>query len=267
MKQMMKAKRVMMASAAVLAMSMGMTSCSSCMSELKGNTVFSSGPQVTDVRQLKGFDEIEISGSPRVCYTQADSFSVRVKGTREAVDNLLTDVDGKTLSIRNRGKINLINISFDDNNSLTVYVTSPDLTSIRLSGSGDFEANDRVDTDRMDIVLRGSGDIDMKDIICDRCDVELVGSGDISLGSLEALDASAALVGSGDIKLGLLRVKDTHLSLKGSGDIQADFKEGCEAVECVLRGSGDISLKGKVSKFNQRKSGSGDIDIDRLTVK
>ena len=263
----MKAKRVMMASAAVLAMSMGMTSCSSCMSELKGNTVFSSGPQVTDVRQLKGFDEIEISGSPRVCYTQADSFSVRVKGTREAVDNLLTDVDGKTLSIRNRGKINLINISFDDNNSLTVYVTSPDLTSIRLSGSGDFEANDRVDTDRMDIVLRGSGDIDMKDIICDRCDVELVGSGDISLGSLEALDASAALVGSGDIKLGLLRVKDTHLSLKGSGDIQADFREGCVAVDCELRGSGDISLKGGVKKFNQRKSGSGDIDIDRLTVK
>ena len=263
----MKAKRVMMASAAVLAMSMGMTSCSSCMSELKGNTVFSSGPQVTDVRQLKGFDEIEISGSPRVCYTQADSFSVRVKGTREAVDNLLTDVDGKTLSIRNRGKINLINISFDDNNSLTVYVTSPDLTSIRLSGSGDFEANDRVDTDRMDIVLRGSGDIDMKDIICDRCDVELIGSGDISLGNLEALDASAALVGSGDIKLGLLRVKDTHLSLKGSGDIQADFREGCVAVDCELRGSGDISLKGGVKKFNQRKIGSGDIDIDRLTVK
>lgn len=263
----MNAKRVMMASAALLAMSMGMTSCSSCNSEWSGDTVFSNGPQVTDVRQLKGFDEIEISGSPRVCYTQADSFSVRVKGTREAVDNLLTDVDGKTLSIRNRGKINLINISFDDNNSLTVYVTSPDLTSIRLSGSGDFEANGQVDTDRMDIVLRGSGDIDMKDIICDRCDVELIGSGDISLGNLEALDASAALVGSGDIKLGLLRVKDTHLSLKGSGDIQADFREGCVAVDCELRGSGDISLKGGVKKFNQRKIGSGDIDIDRLTVK
>ena len=267
MKQMMNAKRVMMASATVLAMSMGMTAWSSCMGEWKGTTVFSNGPQVTDVRQLKGFDEIEISGSPRVCYTQTDSFSVRVKGTREAVDNLLTDVDGKTLSIRNRGKINLINISFDDNNSLTVYVTSPDLTSIRLSGSGDFEANGQVDTDRMDIVLRGSGDIDMKDIICDRCDVELIGSGDISLGNLEALDASAALVGSGDIKLGLLRVKDTHLSLKGSGDIQADFREGCVAVDCELRGSGDISLKGGVKKFNQRKIGSGDIDIDRLTVK
>jgi len=263
---MMNAKRVMMASAVVLAMSMGMISCSSCISEWKTQTILSDGPQVTEVRNLAGFEEIEISGSPRVCYTQADSFSVCVKGTQEAVDNILTEVDGKTLSIRNRGKIKLVNISFDDYNTLTVYVTSPDLTSIRLNGSGDFEAKGRVDTDKMDIVLRGSGDIDMKDIICDRCGVELIGSGDISLGKLDAVKASAMLVGSGDVTLGLLHVKDTYLSLKGSGDINADFKEGCGAVECELRGSGDISLKGAVQQINQHKSGSGDIDIDRLTV-
>ena len=267
MKQMMNAKRVIMGSAVVLTMSMGMASCSSCMSEWKTKSFLPNGPQVTEARQLSGFEEIEISGSPRVCYTQADSFSVRVKGAREAVDNILTDVDGKTLSIRNRGKINLINISFDDYNGLTVYVTSPDLTSIRLSGSGDFVAKDRVDTDRMDIVLRGSGDIDMKDIICDRCEVELIGSGDISLGSLETLNASAVLVGSGDMTLGLRRVKDTSLLLKGSGDIEADFSEGCGAVDCELRGSGDITLKGTVKKFSRHKSGSGDIDIDGLTVK
>ena len=260
----MNAKRVVVASAVMLAMSMGMISCSSCVSEWT-KTVLSDDPQVMEVRQLEGFEEIEISGSPRVCYTQADSFSVRVKGTREAVDNILTEVDGKTLSIRHRGKIKLVNVSFD--HRLTVYVTSPDLTSIHLNGSGDFEVKGRVDTDKMDIVLRGSGDIDMKDIICDRCGVELIGSGDISVGSLDALQVSTTLVGSGDVSLGLLRVKDTYLSLKGSGDINADFKEGCGAVECELRGSGDISLKGMVKKFNQHKSGSGDIDFDRLTVK
>ena len=267
MKKMMKSKRVMMASVVMLVMSMGVTSCSSCMSEWHTNTILSDGPKVTEVRQLTGFEEIEISGSPRVCYMQADSFSVQVKGLREAVDNILTDVQGKTLSIRNRGKIKLFNISLGDNEGLTVYVTSPDLTSVHLNGSGDFESKGRVDTDRMDIVLRGSGDIDMKDIICDCCEVELIGSGDISLGNVDAMETSAVLVGSGDVVMGLQRVKDTHLSLKGSGDIKADFKDGCGAVECELRGSGDISLKGMVQKFNYHKSGSGDIDIDRLTVK
>lgn len=264
MKRVMIVKRMMMAGAMVLAMSMGLTSCKT---EWKRINLMDDGPKLTESRPLMGFEEIEINGSPRVCYTQADSFSVRVKGTKTAIENILTDVDGKTLTIRNRGKISLVNISFSDDDALAVYVTSPDLTAIRLNGSGDFESDGRIDTDRMDIVLRGSGDIDVKDMICDRCEVELIGSGDINVANVEAVEASASLVGSGDINLGLKRVKDTWLSLKGSGDIEADFREDCGSVECELRGSGDITLKGSVHQFDSHKNGSGDIHTDRLNVK
>lgn len=253
-----------MAGAVVLAMSMGLTSCKT---EWKRINVMDDGPKLTESRPLKGFEEIEICGSPRVCYTQADSFSVRVKGTKTGIENILTDVDGKTLTIRNRGKISLVNISFSDDDALTVYVTSPDLTAIRLNGSGDFESDSRIDTDRLDIVLRGSGDIDVKDVICDRCEVELIGSGDINVTNMEAIETSASLVGSGDLNLGLMRVKDTWLSLKGSGDIEADFREDCGRLECELRGSGDITVKGSVRQFDSHKNGSGDIHIDRLNVK
>lgn len=264
MKRIMNVKQLLMAGAVVMTMSIGMTSCKSEWRAMHG---LDDSPKVTEVRPLKGFEEIDISGSPRVCYTQADSFSVRVKGTKASVENILTDVNDKTLTIRNRGKISLVNISLIDDDDLTVFVSSPDLTAIRLNGSGDFESDGKIDTDRMDIVLRGSGDIDVKNLICDRCEVELIGSGDINVPQLDAVEASASLVGSGDLNLGLLRVKNTWLSLKGSGDIDADFKEGCGAVECELRGSGDISLKGSVRQFDSHKSGSGDIHIDRLIVK
>lgn len=264
MKRVMIVKRMMMAGAMVLAMLMGLTSCKT---EWKRINVMDDGPKLTVSRPLKGFEEIEINGSPRVCYTQADSFSVRIKGTKTGIENILTDVNDKTLTIRNRGKISLVNISFSDDDALTVYVTSPDLTAIRLNGSGDFESDGKIDTDRMDIVLRGSGDIDVKDMICDRCEVELIGSGDINMSNLETVEASASLVGSGDINLGLKRVKDTWLSLKGSGDIEADFREGCGSVECELRGSGDITVKGSVHQYDYHKYGSGDIHIDRLNVK
>lgn len=264
MKRVMNAKRMVMASAVVLAMSMGFTSCKS---EWRSIRVMDDGPKLTEVRPLRDFEEIEINGSPRVCYTQADSFSVCVKGTKTSIENIITDVVDKTLTIRNRGKISLVNISFSDDDALTVYVTSPDLTAIRLNGSGDFMSDGRIDTDRMDIVLRGSGDIDVKDIICDRCEVELIGSGDLNVANLEAMEASASLVGSGDIYLGLSKVKDTQLSLKGSGDIDAEFRDDCGAIECELRGSGDITLKGAVRHFDSHKYGSGDIHINRLDVK
>ena len=237
----------------------------SCQVSWKKESLFGSH-SVTENRHLKGFEEVEISGSPTVYYEQADSFSVKVKGQEDQVENIVTETDGKTLVIRNKGKFGLFNVQFASDDGLVVYVTSPDLTSIRLNGSGDFISRQRIDTDNMDILLRGSGDVQVNDLICDRCHVDLVGSGDLEVSRLEARKVSASLVGSGDLDLGLLKVDDTSLSLRGSGDIDADFSEGCGSVDCELRGSGDITLRGTVRRFNQHTTGSGGVDVDKLSI-
>lgn len=247
----------------LLAAAMTMTS---CVDLLKTRTTFG-GKIVSEMRGLKGFEEVEINGSPTVYYTQADSFSVKVKGPEDLVKNIITEREGNSLVIRNKGKIGLINVQLRDEDELAVYVSSPDLTSVRLNGSGDFISRQGIDTDNMEVTLRGSGDIDMKNVICDRCHVELVGSGDIDVSRLEAKAVSVVLVGSGDVELGLQKVDSTSLALRGSGDIEADFREDCGAVDCELRGSGDITLKGSVRKFDSHKYGSGDIHVDRLNVK
>jgi len=230
------------------------------------NTAVISKDYVTEDRLIKGFEEVEVVGSPNVYYTQADSFSVRVKGPDNFVDNILTEKNGKTLTVRNKGKWGVVKISFSDEDELAVYVTSPDLVAVRVNGSGDFISTDLIDTDNMNITLRGSGDINIDKLLCDRCDVELIGSGDIDLPEVEAKETSAVLVGSGDIKMGLSKVADTRLSLKGSGDIKVDFSEGCRSVDCTVNGSGDIGLSGKIGHFRGEKHGSGDIDIANLTI-
>jgi len=247
-----------------LTLAMGITS---CRHEGKSWVDFDDEAEVTEDRVLKGFEKIEIIGSPRVVYTQADSFSVRVVGPESAVDNLLSEVSDQTLCLRNRGKMSVVNISFNDLEDAVVYVTSPDLTSVRLNGSGDFVSKEKIDTDSLDLILRGSGDMAIKDVICDYCNVELVGSGDLSAKRLEARGVSVSLVGSGDIGLSLHQVITTTLALKGSGDIVAGFEDGCGSVDCDLHGSGDITLKGSVHKFNANKRGSGDIDVGSLNVR
>ena len=239
--------------------------CSSCMNERKFMGVFDS-EKITERRAHDGFERIEILGSPTVYYAQADSFSVCVKGPKSLVDDIITEVDGHTLKVRNRGKIGIFNISVGDDDQTAVYVTSPDLTRVQLNGSGDFISNGRIDTDRATFVLRGSGDIDVEDIICDECEVELVGSGDFNINRLEAKDVSVSLIGSGDIEVNLCNVETTSIALKGSGDIETVFKEGCRHVDCELQGSGDIKLAGAVSRFSQHKVGSGNIDSSRLIV-
>ena len=73
-------------------------------------------------------------------------------------------------------------------------------------------------------------------------------------------------MGSGDINIDQYRVLSTCLGLRGSGDITMEFNEGCQAVDCELKGSGDITLSGVVSRFTQHKTGSGDVNINELQM-
>lgn len=245
--------------------SMVVLSLVSCRHEQKVLEVFDE-QTMTEKRMLKGFEEVEVLGSPTVYYAQADSFSVVVKGPKSVVENILTEVDGNTLKVRNRGKVGIFNIRVSNMNA-SVFVTSPDIVGIHLSGSGDFISERPIDTDKIDIMLRGSGDIKIDDLICDDCTTSVVGSGDATVRRLEARRVSASLVGSGNVNLGLWKVDDTNLQVTGSGDIDAYFNEGCKAADCELRGSGDITLKGQVAHFSKHKTGSGDIDTGKLIVK
>jgi len=254
---------VMMKGAALLACVLML---GSCINERKVLGVFDS-EKVTERRAHDGFERIEILGSPTVYYTQADSFSVSVKGPKSIVEDIITEVDGSTLKIRNRGKIGIFNFTVVDDDETAVYVTSPDLIHVQLSGSGDFVSDGRIDTDHASFVLRGSGDIDVADVICDDCEVLLVGSGDFDINRLEAKDVSVSLIGSGDIELNLCNVETTSIALKGSGDIKTTFQDACRKVDCELDGSGDIKLSGEVVHLNRHNVGSGDIDTSTLHVK
>ena len=229
------------------------------------------GDQIVEMRKHRGFERVEISGSPTVVYTQADTFGVRLEGPEKMVENIMTEVEGKTLRVYNKGRVNfkfgVVNLNWGDKDDVTVYVSSPDLIGVRLNGSGDFFSRKSVDTDVMDIALRGSGNIEFERIICDDCTTELVGSGDIDINHLDGRTSTAVLIGSGDIRINEANVAETDLSLRGSGDIAVNFEEGCQSAQCQLSGSGDITLSGSLMHFDFKKSGSGDIDTDDLRVK
>ena len=242
------------------------SSCSTC--STSGLHISYSSDSNTEVsyNDVRGFDRIEVIGSPTVYYTQADSFSVRVKGPTNLISNIITDVQGNTLSIRNKGKVGMFNVNFRGNKELAVYVTSPDLIGVQVSGSGDFISQGRVDTDNLELRLKGSGDVQFSDVLCDRCDAELVGSGDLNIKHLDTRETTATLIGSGDLDIRQMNALKTQLQLRGSGDIDIEFISGCGAVNAELQGSGDINLKGHVQRFDMHKRGSGDINSGNLKV-
>lgn len=258
----MKAKQYLIYSGLLLMAALGMTSC-----VMTCNRSFDISDQTVEWRHLRNFERIEIIGSPTVVYTQADTFGIRIEGPDNLIPRILTDTDGGTLYVRNKGKMGFVNFTIGDKNDVTVYVSSPDLVGVLVSGSGDFISRKKVDTDTMEIVLRGSGDIIFEDLICDRNTTELVGSGDVRIDYLEAQTSSAVLVGSGDVNISQANVHDTDISLRGSGDIVINFLEGCKSADVQLNGSGDITLKGTLTHYDGYKNGSGDINTGNLRIK
>lgn len=194
-------------------------------------------------RQLTDFERIEQFGAMDVRYSQADSFSVRVKAPKDIIGEVETRVENHQLIISMKGNDKRINLGVADSDDVTVYVTSPDLIGVELRGSGDFDCKGLLDTDILDIVLKGSGDVEFDDIICDRVNVALVGSGDVEVKNVQTQRSMVELVGSGDIKM----------KFTNSG-----------AVESRLTGSGDITLKGVVRSYNYLARGSGDMHTEGL---
>lgn len=215
------------------------------------------------------FEKIILKGSDKIVYTQGDKVSVRIHGVKEQVDAVIVNKNGNTLEVSRKSSINngmgLRSLFNAINNgqreeSLVIYVTSPDIIGITLMGSGDFVGKGKIDTDNLDIFLQGSGDIDLDDIVCDNIKVKTQGSGDIEINKVESITSDIYLQGSGDIKVRQQNVRKTTIDLYGSGDIDVDCTK-CDVINANLTGSGDITISGSYNKVNKNKRGSGDISL------
>jgi hypothetical protein len=151
--------------------------------------------------------------------------------TIEADDNLLplidTRVDDGRLIIESHG-------SYRMRHRGVVHIQTPALREVLLDGSGDVDIQN-LDSDALKLVVAGSGDIRAGGRVA-RLDARIEGSGDLRLASLAASDARVRIDGSGDAEV------------RSAGLLDA-----------VVNGSGDIVYHGQPAQIDRRVNGSGSI--------
>ena len=218
---------------------------------------------VQEDRNVKNFHKVVVEGGYDVHYLQGNTVSVRLVGDKKEINRVLVSSDGATLKIsRNKRTSGLFSFKDDD---LDIYITSPDLTSVIVKGSGDFKSQGKIDSDNLSLTVLGSGDISLYNVICDNLYAKMSGSGDVEIKQLRCSGAKYELVGSGDISVRQSNVRATDISLKGSGEFKGYLKD-CGKVKCNLVGSGDIRLSGTAVSWEQTKLGTGTINTTQLRV-
>ena len=221
---------------------------------LGGKEVKASKNYVTKQIKVSDFDQIAVSGSLDVTYTQQ---SGKPKVEIYTSDNIVDLLD---IYVKN-GKLNLgfkknVKVSY---NKLEIRVTSEDLNAVNVAGSGDFKFTNGLKTDQLKMNVAGSGDITASNIQCSQeFTANVAGSGDIECKQLKAADIDISVAGSGDLKIENALVTSANASVAGSGTVK--ISGSADKANYSVAGSGDLYANDfKVQNISASVAGSGDI--------
>lgn len=187
-----------------------------------------SGVSTTQTRHVAAFDGVELAGSNNVVIRVGPKQMVSVTGDDNLVDRVTTEVHAGRLVVGNEPG------SFSTNAPMSVDITVPELTTLKLSGSGNIVANG-LGADAMSVSLPGSGTL-TADGTARRLDVSVDGSGVVRFTEVVATDVRAVVSGSGSV-----------------------FVTATESLDGTVSGSGAILYTGSPTNVAKNVTGSGAI--------
>lgn len=187
-----------------------------------------SGVAATETRDLPPFSSVELAGSNIVTIGVGEQQSVVVRADSNLVDRVTTTVQDGSLVIGN------IPGSYTTRSPMSVTISVPSLDALTLTGSGVVTVTE-IEASSLSVRLPGSGVLRAGGTATE-LDVILGGSGDAQLEQLIAGDVRAEVSGSGRIVL--TATKSLDASVSGSGAIM--YGGSPQEVTKSITGSGAI---------------------------
>ncbi|MCW1382239.1 DUF2807 domain-containing protein [Novosphingobium sp. KCTC 2891] len=185
----------------------------------------------------KAPEQITLLGPDRVRITRGAALAISVDGDSAIKDKLrFTLKDGKLGIARETWK------SHDADGTVTVNVTVPAAREVVLAGSGQIEV-DALTGDKASVTIAGSGLVDAPAIDAKELHVDVVGSGKLrAAGKAGTLKVTVA--GSGDASMEGLTAESAKIDVAGSGNTR--FASDGE-VKADIMGSGEVRVKGRAT--------------------
>ncbi len=210
------------------------------------NCVDGNGPVVTETISLPSFSGINLEISAQVFIKQGPVQEVVVEGKGNIIDELERDVSNGIWEIETDRCVR-------DIGDLKIFITLPDISSLRVDGSGDIISENTLVVNDVDLRISGSGNIDVA-MEADDIDANISGSGRITLeGSADELEFRIS--GSGDLHAFDMPCRTADLNISGSGDAEVRVSD---QLDVRISGSGDVFYKGNPT-LNVQITGSGQV--------
>jgi carbon monoxide dehydrogenase subunit G len=165
----------------------------------------------SESRNVSGFSEVELQGVGNLSIQQTGSESLTVEAEEDVIPKLRTEVENNRLIIGPESNTSIHTIK-----PINYKLTVKDLDALKLSGSGNIEAED-IETDKLAVTINGTGDVKMAGR-ADSQDIDISGSGNYQAGNLESKEVKIAVGGSGSAIVNVSDELDAKVS--GSGSVE-----------------------------------------------
>lgn len=258
-----------MLASALLAMVMMM----SCGVSVNGGTM-SGGDVSYSVSDLKAkdFKKIDVEVVADVYYTQndGDKCDVRLdfsdikdsKVAQELKEKVKVLYRKEAVEIVLDGKVRGVN-NMNSGNRLKIYITSPDIVAIDMSGVGAFHA-DAINTDTIVFDNEGVGSINVKSLLANKCDIDNEGVGSVKIQNVKADRMTVDNEGVGSVKIAQFEGGKVYVTNEGVGSV--NMKVNCDYVRAVLEGVGSIHLSGVTHQLDEDRDGIGSVKKKDLQI-
>lgn len=204
------------------------------------------GPVVTQAISIGELSAINMTISADVYFIKGDVQYIEIEAQQNIIDNIERDVDN-----------GMWEIEFDKrvytHEPVKIYITTPHIEEIIISGSGDIFTEDMFESDEIELIISGSGDIDFaaKSLVTN---ITISGSGDIYLNG-ETNVQDIIISGSGNYNAYDYLSTETEVSIPGSGNCRVNVSD---MLDVDISGSGSVFYRGYPT-IRTSISGSGSV--------
>jgi hypothetical protein len=204
-----------------------------------------------ETRPVGAFTEISLGGSSHVVVKQGSPQSVVVEASKEDLADFETDVQGNKLRLGFRQQPGSM-LNYKKHGPVTVYVTAPSLTALRVGGSGKLEMSGPLQADALTLAVSGSGDLLVPQLQASHLETAVSGSGDVTV-SGTCPSNEIRISGSGKVRAHDLKTETSRARISGSGDAHVSASRTADG---SISGSGSMYVAGG-AQLSSSTHGSG----------
>jgi hypothetical protein len=208
------------------------------------------GPNGTEDRYVSNFTEVESRVSANVTIIESNTYSLKIDAPETYIENLLTEVKGKTLIIKTKS-----NLSFNPYGKSKIFISMPKCNVIKTSGSGNLDYQGEWRGENLSLDITGSGNVTIDKVKTNNLEIKNSGSANIDINSGDIGYLNLSVSGSGNYNSLDALIENAKIKISGSGNAKLYVKEN---LDIRLSGSGDVKYKGS-PRMNLDVTGSGNV--------